>query len=134
MHRVTNMENWEKKRGKVSFEVSFEQIPRARGMGTFHVVRSAEWFDAWGCESQQVLAKCLSGTREQVHGLGSAVLGEDLLSPPGSRWTRGLAPLVAAPCCDQSVLWEDFCLFPTRQQPHGRWETLPPHTNLCSEG
>lgn len=77
-------------------------------MGTFHMVRFAERFDAWGHESQQVLAKCPGGIGEQVHGLGIAVLGGDLLSPPGSRWTQGLAPLKAAPWCDQSVLWEDF--------------------------
>lgn len=54
-------------------------------MGTFHVVHFAERFDAWGRESQQLLAKCLGGTGDQVHGLGTAVLEEDLLSPPGSR-------------------------------------------------
>lgn len=83
MRRVTNVENWDKKDRELHLPV-FWTSPAS--MGTFHTVHFAEQLDARECKDQRLPTKHLGGSREQVHGLGSAVLERTccaLLDPGG---------------------------------------------------
>lgn len=86
-HRVTSMENWEKKEGKVNLKCVFNPPL----VGTFHTVHPAEQLDVWD--------------QEQVHELGMSSWGGP---PVPSCIQRGLALLPAAPWWDQSVLRDDL--------------------------